>query len=92
MEATIRRRLAGDEELCALLAELGNEPAIFYAKSADDLAMQTNYPQIVFTTEKFNDAAHGLSGLLNIEIISSSFFESKGSILYLKDPSMRQGS
>ena len=71
MEATIRRRLAGDEELCALLAELGNEPAIFYAKSADDLAMQANYPQIVFTTDKFSDAAHGLSGLLNVEIISS---------------------
>lgn len=71
MEAIIRRRLIGDAELCTLLAALGNEPAIFYAKTADDVAMQVNYPQIVFTTDKFNDAAYGLMGTLNVEIISS---------------------
>lgn len=74
MEAIIRRRLTSNEELCNLLAAFKQEPAIFYARAVDDMAGEQFYPQIILTAEKYNDAAHGLSGLLTVEIICSQEF------------------
>lgn len=76
MESVIRRRLTGNEELCALLAKqmtsMGIEPAIYYSKAPADVDLQEgNYPQIVFGVDKFTDAIHGVAGLLTVDIICS---------------------
>lgn len=77
MESVIRRRLIGNEELCALLAKqmtsMGIEPAIYYSKAPADVDLQEgNYPQIVFGVDKFTDAIHGVAGLLTVDIICSA--------------------
>lgn len=69
MEKLIRKRLLLNRDLCRILAGLDNEPAIFYAKAPDDVAMEINYPQVILSSEKFTDAIHGVAGLLTIEII-----------------------
>ena len=69
MERLIRKKLLLNRDLCRILAGLDDEPAIFYAKSPDDVAMEINYPQLVLSSEKFTDAVHGVAGLLTVEII-----------------------
>ena len=69
MERLIRKRLAANLELCRILAGFDDEPAIFYAKAPDDVAMEINYPQLILSAEKFSDAIHGVAGLLTVEII-----------------------
>lgn len=72
MESLIRRRLAGNEQLRALLANFGDETAIFYQKApADTDSPETLYPQIIFTTDKYSDATRGTAGILNVDIITS---------------------
>lgn len=76
MESVIRRRLVGNEELCALLAKQmtthGMELAVFYQKASADVDLQEgNYPQIIFEVDKFTDAIHGVAGLLSVDIICS---------------------
>ena len=72
MENLIRRRLTSNENLCALLARFGEEPAIFYQKApADTDNPETLYPQIIFAADKYADAARGTAGLLNVDIITT---------------------
>ena len=72
MESLIRRRLAANEHLCALLARFADDAAIFYQKApADTDSPETLYPQIVFTVDKYADATRGTAGLLNVDIITS---------------------
>lgn len=72
MESLIRRRLASNENLRALLANFGDEPAIFYQKvPADTDSPESLYPQIIFTTDKYADATRGAAGILNVDIITS---------------------
>ena len=69
MEKLIRKRLTQNLDLCRILAGLDNEPAVFFAKAPDDVAMEINYPQLILSSERFSDAIHGAAGLLTIEII-----------------------
>lgn len=76
MESVIKRRLADNSELCALLAKQmtvhGIEPAIYYQKASADVDLhEGNYPQVVFGVDKFTDAIHGVSGLLSVDVICS---------------------
>lgn len=72
MESLIRRRLADNENLCALLVDFGGDTAIFYQKApADTDSPETLYPQIIFTTDKYADATRGTAGILNVDIITS---------------------
>lgn len=72
MESAISRRLAGNENLCAILGRFGDEAAIFYAKApADTDSPESFYPQIILSADKFSDARRGVSGLLTAEIICS---------------------
>ena len=73
MERIIRRRLAGDEELCGLLATYGNEPAIYYGKPvADSDSPQNFYPHMILSADKFSDAQHGVAGLLTVDILCAA--------------------
>ena len=69
MERLIRKRLTLNRDLAKILAGLDGEPAIFYAKAAQDTDKEFNYPQLVLSVEKFTDAIHGVAGLLTVEII-----------------------
>lgn len=72
MEATIRRRLASDGELCGMLAKFFSEPAIYYQKApADTDTVGGMYPHIILTVDKFYDAQKGVAGALTVEIICS---------------------
>ena len=75
MESLIRKQLASNEHLCALLASVmtsqGVEPCIFYHKSiADTDSPETVYPHVILSTDKFFDATHGVAGILTIDIIT----------------------
>ena len=71
MIAAILRRLR-TSDAAIFLAKFGGEPAIFYQKSPDDVQFRDeNYPQVVFTVDKFSDAIRGVSGLLTVDIICS---------------------
>lgn len=72
MESLIRRRLADNQNLCALLATFADDAAIFYQKApADTDSPQTLYPQIIFTVDRYADATRGAAGILNVDIITS---------------------
>ena len=72
MEKAIRKRLTQNPDLCRILTSFGEEPAVFYARTVDDVAMEVNYPQIVLSVDKFTDAIHGVAGLLSVEIICTT--------------------
>ena len=70
MESIIRRRLVTDAELCANLAHLREEPAIFYQKAPSDAdSPESLYPYIVLTVDRFSDPQKGVAGLLSAEIV-----------------------
>lgn len=75
MESLIGRRLASDEELCALLATFGAEPAIFYQKaSADTDSPEKKYPHVIFTVDRYSDTQKGVAGILNVDIFSAQHY------------------
>lgn len=73
METLIRKRLLETSELVKILAKFGEEPAIFYQKSPEDIQWQKQiqYPKIIFTIDKFANAERGTFGALSFEIICS---------------------
>lgn len=71
MTAAILRRLK-TSAAADFLAKFDGEAAIFYHKSPSDVDFHgENYPQVVFTVDKFSDAIRGVSGLLTVDIICS---------------------
>lgn len=71
MQALILRRLKVPA-VTDFLATFEGQPAIFYQKAPDDVQFTAeNYPQVVFTIDKFSDVIRGVSGLLTVDIICS---------------------
>ena len=73
MENLIRKRLVENEELVKILAKFGEEPAIFYQKSPEDIQWQkqNQYPRVIFAIDKFANAERGTYGALTFEIVCS---------------------
>lgn len=73
MENLIRKRLVETPELVEILAKFGEEPAIFYQKSPEDIQWQKQiqYPKIIFAIDKFSNAERGTYGALTFEIVCS---------------------
>lgn len=73
MENLIRQRLIENEELIKILAKFGDEPAIFYQKSPEDIQWQkqNQYPRVIFAIDKFSNAERGTYGALTFEIVCS---------------------
>lgn len=73
MENLIRQRLIENEELIKILAKFGDEPAIFYQKSPEDIQWQkqNQYPRVIFAIDKFSNAERGTYGALSFEIVCS---------------------
>ena len=69
MERLIRKRLTLNRELSKILQGFDGEPAIYYSKAPYDTDKEFKYPQVVLSVERFNDAIHGVAGLLTVEII-----------------------
>ena len=78
MENLIRKRLVENEELVKILAKFGEEPAIFYQKSPEDIQWQkqNQYPRVIFAIDKFANAERGTYGALTFEIVCSETSES----------------
>ena len=78
MEMLIRQRLLNTSKLTDMLpvfetADANNIPAIFYQKAPEDVQWQgrEQYPKIVFTIDKFDNAERGTMGVLTVELICS---------------------
>ena len=73
METLIRKRLTETSELVEILAKFGDEPAIFYQKSPEDIQWQNQnqYPRIIFAIDKFANAERGTYGALTFDIVCS---------------------
>ena len=73
MENLIRKRLVENEELVKILAKFGEEPAIFYQKSPEDIQWQkqNQYPRVIFAIDKFANAERETYGALTFEIVCS---------------------
>ena len=69
MEVLIKRRLESDGELCARLAKFNGESAIFFHKAPADSARATYFPQIILSTEKYDDPQKGVAGNLVVDIL-----------------------
>ena len=77
MEMLIRQRLLDTPALTTMLStfetDMGGIPAIFYQKAPEDIQWQgdVQYPKVVFSIDKFDNAERGTMGVLTVEIICS---------------------
>jgi len=73
MENLIRKKLIETPELVKILSKFGDEPAIFYQKSPEDIQWQkqNQYPRVIFAIDKFSNAERGTYGALSFEIVCS---------------------
>ncbi len=76
LESIIYKHISSNKELCAMLAEYNNFPAIFQqfapADTDSDWIGKNRYPQIIYDIDTTIDVSRKIAGTLSIDIICTA--------------------